>query len=599
MNIMSLKERKELMETALGNLPADKVLLGGILVNVHTLEVYPADVAVKNGRIAYVGDVSHTIGPHTEKLDVSGKYLLPGLIESHMHVGASQLSMTEFGKLALTRGTVCVTSGLFEVAVVAGKEGLRFCLDELKATGIKPVFAVPLPAYHQNEAFLKNGELIRDHLGTFTFEDAMETLEWPDCYGLNEVNLYNILAGPDEELGALIQKCQELGKLCNVHGARLNGRGLQAALAFAGRSAEHESASFEDAYEEARLGLTVQLRDGAVSCIKEVCERACENMDLLGDFAYCTDEIAPDKMSREGHMDLKLRLSIQGGADPVRCIRAASLNAARALRLDGEIGSIVPGKCADIVTVSSLKEIDVDMVMADGRVLVKGGKYIKECKAPAYPAYLGKTMRMAPVGPADVKVPAPEKDKVKVRVIRTSDGSLFSKEEIVEMTPVDGELSADPSRDILKLIQFDRHSRSGRRGVGFIRGFGIKDGAIASSYNPRNSYLDVMGTNDEDIITAANYLIEKGGGLCVVRNGRVVEALELPIAGILADAPYDEVSRKLQALNEAVADMGCVIENTFHNMAFMTFPTVYGKLKVSTYGLVDVDQGKVVDLIAE
>lgn len=591
MNANTLEEKTVLMNVALGKESADRVLVGGHIVNVHTLEVYPADIAVKNGRIVYVGDVSHTVGPDTQRIDVSGKYLIPGLIETHMHAGGSQLIMTEFGKLALIHGTVSIATDIYEIGIITGKKGIRFCLDELKKTGVRPLFVVPMPAYHQNEAF--------ENLGTFTLEDALEVLSWPDCYGLNEVNLSK-LAIQDKGVERLVYEAQAQNKVTIGHAAALTGKGLQAALNFLELTGDHECTTWEDANEKARLGMTIQLRDGSVgSDITNVVSRKPDALHTIGDFAFSTDEIAPDRMMKMGHMDAKLRMAIAAGADPILAIRGGTLNAARMLRLDHEIGSLTPGKYADIVSVDDLKALNVDMVMVGGEVFVQKGAYVKEIQKPEYPNFLANTVHLEKLGPDHFRIKAAGDAPVRVRVIKATDGSLFSEAAEAVLQPVNGYIEADESQDILKVAQLDRHQRSGRMGLGFITGFNIKGGAIASSYNPCSENLSVMGTNDADMVVAANYIIEKKGGFVAVRNGKVVEALDLPIAGILSDKPYKEVAEKLEKLHKAIEDMGCTIQNPFHIFAFMVFPAHFGALKLCTYGLIDVDNVKVVDLIVE
>ena len=582
------KEKHALMDVVLGKAHADRVLSGGKVVNVHTMEVYKADIAIKNGRIVLVGDASHTIGPDTDVIDVTGRFLLPGLIETHMHAGGSQLSMTEFGKLALMHGTVSLVTDIYEIGIISGKEGLRFCLDELKQTGIKPLFVVPMPAFHQNEKF--------ENLGTFTLEDALETLSWPDCYGLNEVDLSKLYRR-DEDEETLVLEAERQNKVTIGHAAALSGKELQSALNFLSLTGDHECTTWEDANEKARLGMTIQLREGSVgSDIARVVSVKPDSMNTIGDFAFCTDEIAPDLMMNAGHMDEKLRIAIRGGVDPILAIRAGTLNAARMMRLDHEIGSLTPGKRADILTVDDLRELNVDIAIANGEVLVRGGRYIKEITAPFYPAFLSDSIRLDPLPENYFKIEAPGKGPVTVRVIEARDGSLFSKAGQAVMHPVDGWVEADESRDILKVAQLDRHQRSGRMGTGFIKGFGMKGGAIASSYNPCSENLSVMGSNDRDMVIAANHVIEKKGGFVVARDGKVVCALETPIAGILSELPFAEVAKKLEEVHGVVREMGCIIENPFHILAFMVFPAHFGELKLCTYGLIDVGNAKVVDL---
>ncbi len=590
MNAETIGDKQILRKVALGEESADVVLLGGTIVNVHTLETYPADLAIKNGRIVFAGEVAHTIGRNTLKIEVPGCYLSPGFIETHMHVGGSQLSMTEFGKLALAHGTTAIATDMYEIGIVLGVKGIRFFLEELKATGIKPLFLVPMPAYHQDEAF--------GNLGTFTEKDASEVLNWPECYGLNEVNLAKI-ADADPGVERLVDETQRLGKTLVGHAAALSGRRLQAALSFIRLTGDHECVTWEQASEKARLGMAIQLRDGSVgSDIKRIVSAKPSELNTIGDFAYSTDEVAPDRMENLGHLDAKLRLSVEAGAPPLLALRGATLNAARIFRLDHEIGSLTPGKWADVVVFDDLRSFKVRSVLVNGELLVQDGRYIRPLSQPAYPGFLVDTVHLQKLGPDHFRIKAPGNGPVQVRVIKARDGSLFSEATTAVMQPRDGFIEADQDRDILKVAQLDRHQRSNRMGLGFLAGFKFRDGAIASTFNPCSENLSVLGTNDRDMVVAANYIIDKKGGFVVARGGRVVQALDLPIGGIVSREPYAEVVRRLTEVHREITAMGCVIQNPFHILAFMVFPAHFGALKICSFGLVDVDQGKKTSLLA-
>ena len=417
MNTASIAEKKLLVRVALGEESADTVLLGGVVVNVHTLETYPADIAIKNGRIVFVGDVSHTIGPNTAKVSLEGKYLVPGFIETHMHVGGSQLNMTEFGKLALAHGTTSIATDMYEIGIINGVPGIRYFLEELRATGIKPLFLVPMPAYHQDESF--------GNIGTFTEKEAMEVLLWEDCHGLNEVNLAKI-ADKDPGVERLVEQTQRLGKILVGHAAATNGKRLQAALSFMELTGDHECVTWGDANEKARLGMCIQLRDGSVgSDIHRIISERPSELNTIGDFAYSSDEIAPDRMDILGHLDAKIRMSIEAGAPPLLAIRGATLNAARMFRLDNEIGSLTPGKWADIVVIDDLRSLKVRTVMVNGEFLVLDGSYKRDLSPRQYPEYLVNTVRLKKLSPDCLQIKAPRSGSVRVRLIKARDGSLF------------------------------------------------------------------------------------------------------------------------------------------------------------------------------
>lgn len=590
MKMMNYSEKIDLIDVALGTTPADKVIKGGKLVNVYTLEIYPADIAIKNGKIAYIGDVSHTIGPDTVVYDAAGCFLAPGLICTHMHVGGTHINMTEFGKLALMHGATAITTDMYEIGIVTGTPGIRFMIDQLKETGLKPLFCIPMPAYHQNESF--------ENIGTFTEKDAITALNWEDCYGANEINLAK-LAAKDEGVLRILDECQRLGKTVVGHASELRGKKLQAALCAANLTGDHENVNWEDANEEARLGMCVQLREGSVgSNIDAILAAAPERLELLGDWSFSTDEIDPAMMNKKGHMDNKVRMAIAAGVSPAAAVRAASLNAARSMRLDHLIGSITPAKCADILILSDLEKFVVRDVFADGELLIKDCSYIKTVSQPQYPAFLLNTVKVEKVSKETFKIKAPpELEKIRTRVIGIiSDGNLFSDPLILDLPVVGGYVEADLENDVIKIFQFDRHSGSGRVGKGFIKGMGIADGAIASSYNPGSENLNVVGSNDQDMAIAANYIIEKGGGFVAVKNGEIIAALDLPIGGILSPETFDLVGRKMTTVHQAVHSMGCKLSSPYHQLAFMVFPAHFGTYKLCTYGVADADAAEIVSL---
>ena len=581
---LSFAERSNLVDVALGKATADSVLIGGNVVNVNTLEVYAADVAIKSGRIVFVGDVTHTIGKSTIKHDVSGKYLIPGLIDTHIHAGGCLLNMTELGKLCITKGSVILVTDFYEAAIVAGKDGVREDLKAIEKSGVKVLFVIPMGAYYQNYTFENNGN--------FDHETAMEVLKWDECFGINELNIATI-AAKNKNLMELVFEAQRLGKTIIGHAANVRGRDMQAALNFIDVVGDHECLSWEEANEKARAGMYIQLRHGSIgSDIKNVVQQSANNVNTIGDFMYCTDEISPDEMILKGYMDDKIRTAIASGVAPLLAIRAATLNAARMLRLDHIIGSITPGKCADIVTIGDLAHIDIDKVFVDGELLAEGGNYLLDVPKHEYPAHMLDTLKVGveQFKPEHFAIKAPSNKPCRVRIIDSIDNTLFTGEYIAEMIPdKNGYLQADETRDILKMSTWDRHGVDGKGATCFIRGFGIKDGAFGNSYGPCAENLNILGTNDADIAIAANYILEKKGAFVVVRNGEIIAAMDTPILGFAADMSYKEAANKISCMHKELYNMGYRLSGgPFHMMAFMIFPFQFGDLKLSTYGLAKI-----------
>jgi adenine deaminase len=588
---LSQEERLELRDVALGQCAADRVLVNGSVVDVFTEAVYPADMAIKGRAIAAVGDVRHTIGPKTEQIDVSGHHACPGLIECHHHIGGSHLSMTEFGKLALARGTTCVATDLYEPGIVRGVRGIRFCLDELRQSGVKPIFLAPLPAYYQNEPF--------EVLGTFTADEVREVLRWSDCYGINEVVLEKLLDG-DDFLIELVTEAQRLGKAVVSHGAGLRGQRLQAALNVAGRTSDHEAVDWPEAEEKARLGMAVLIREGsAASDLEAILSGAVEQGRTPGDFCFSTDEDDPVRMSRLGYLDAKVRMAVELGIPALRAIRAASLNAAVHYRIDHHVGAIAPGRCADLVLTRDLDRFAPDLVFADGRLVGENGDYVGDAAPPAYPEFVSDTVHLDHVLADTFSIPAAGAGRVRVRVIGAREGTLVSEPVVHELVARDGSLDADPAADVLKVAVLDRHQHSGRVAVGFIQGFGLRRGAIASAFNPCTENVVAVGARDADMAAAVNALVDMRGGFVAVDGGAVIEAVEMPLFGLMSAEPVGTVTGKWERLNAAVRSLGCPLRSPFHTLAFMVFPGHFGRWKLCSSGLADVPAQRLVQVIID
>lgn len=584
-------KRRELIDVAMGHVPADLIIRGGKLVNVHTGEIYPADVAVKSDRIAAVGEVSYTAGPETQVVDAAGGYLVPGLIETHQHVAGSHLCMTEFARAVLPHGTTCIATDFYEIAVVGGVPAVRSCLDELARTPLKVFFVIPVPAFYQNSPF--------GHTGSLSFEDMKSMLDWAECYGLNEAFAPRVLA-KDREMLELIRLAREKGKVIVGHASEISGRELQAWAAYVGLTTDHECVSAEEAVEKARLGVRVLLREGsAASDLLRVARAITEYGVSPRMFAFCTDEEDPLRLARVGHLDHKVRLAISAGINPVTAVQMATLNAAECYGVSHEVGSLAPGKLADVLVVKNLREFSVDLVIANGRVVAQQGSFTADLERPRYSGFMYNTVRLQhPVLPEDLRIRAPAgKREATVRAIVATEGDLITTEKEFTLRPAGGYLEADVEQDVLKIAVLERHRRTGKIGKGFIHGFGLTAGAIASTFNPHNEDLVVVGANDEDMALAANRVADSGGGFVAVRAGQVLAELPLPLFGLLSNEPLEVVIAKLEQLYQVIREMGCPFRGPFTTLGFMCLPVIIGKLKICCDGLVRVWEGRLVDVV--
>ena len=583
--------RDELVAVARGDAPADLAIENGRLVNVNSGEIYPAGVAVKGARIAAVGDVGYTVGPETEIIDAGGRYLCPGLIDGHIHVGGSQLSMTEFARAVVPHGTTVISTDFYEIGVVGGRKAIRFALDELQATPVKVLLNIPPHAY------LGHGPLGNtDNIRT---EDVLDLLGWPECVGLAEWNVF-VASVPVPGVRELTESAWDRKKLIGGHFGGVSSK-LANATAALGVFSEHEATSAEEALDRLRLGVHIQAREGSAGRdLRHVVKAITEHRADPRHFSFSTDEQEADSLVLDGHVDHKVRTAIHCGVSPITAVQMATLNAAEYFRLGDDLGSIGPGKIADVVLVDELAEFNVRQVIANGRLVARDGTYVGELRAPGYPEYFLNTIKLArTTTPEDFVVEAPlgAGSTAKVRVIGVSEGSLVTEERHLDLPVSGGGVQADPKRDVLKIAVLDRYGASGRIGRAFVQGFGIKAGAIGSTFNPGQMNLMVAGTNDRDMSLVANRIAELGGGYVVARNGEILGELPLPLLGLFADEPVEQVVGRLQVINEAIrTHLGTDFPGLHTSVAFVCLAVSIPTLKVCDRGLADVRIMELVDL---
>jgi adenine deaminase len=423
-------------------------------------------------------------------------------------------------------------------------------------------------------------------------------LDWPECVGMSDTFGSKIVE-KDPALLALVEAAEARGKKICGHGSELRGKVLNAWLSFVGNTDDHEAVDADEALEKARLGVTVVLREGS-GCpnVADLCPALVEHPIDTRRFAFDADLISPMQLIRDGHIDNNIRIAIRSGVNPIKAVQIATLNAAECLKVSDEIGSIGPGKIADILLVDDLPSFNVITVIADGRIVAHDGQLVSDLPRPMYPDFVRNTVRVHQVLPSDLAISAPSTaSNVVARVIGARGDSLITEERHLRLQTRDGRIEGDVERDILKIVSIERHRRSGQIGKGFVQGFGLTAGAIATTYNPHHQNLVVVGTTDEDMACAANEVARVGGGFVVVRNGEVLARLELPLFGLLADEPLADVVRKIEHLNAAVKGLGSALPAPFHTLAFVGLPVIIGKLKISPSGLVDVWKESVVDIV--
>lgn len=582
--------RNALVDVAMGRAPADLVVKNGKLVNVDAGEIeHDVDVAIKGSRIVLVGDAGHCIGKRTKMIDADG-YLVPGLLDGHLHVESSMLTLTQFARAVLPHGTTGVFIDPHEIANVLGMRGVKLMHDEGKRLPLKVFVSIP--------SCVPSAPGLETSRAEITPADVEEGLEWERVVGLGEVmNFLGVLKN-DPELGVKIRATVESGKVVGGHAPGLLGRELSAYRA-AGVESDHESTTPEEAVQRLRLGMKLEIREGSTAknlapLIKPILERGLDTRHCL----LVSDDRHPSDLLREGHVDHLVRRAIEEGLNPVRAVQMATLNTAEHFRRR-EIGSISPGKIADLVVVRDLEKFKVGEVIAGGKLVARNGKLLTDLKKLAYPTFARATMRLRrKVKPEDFQVGYPSGGEVEVKLIEVFEGDVITGYGTQRLRVEDGIVRPDPGKDVAKVAVVERHKRTGNIARGFVGGFGIREGAIASSVAHDAHNLIVVGLSDADMATAMNSLAKMGGGLIAVRDSKVLSKLELPIAGLMSERTAEEVSAKLEELHDRAKELGVRVKSPFMQLSFLSLPVV-PKLKITDSGLVDVDKYKLVDLFGK
>jgi adenine deaminase len=581
----SVRERLDAAEVAAGRRPADLVLRGGRVVEVHTGRILPRDVAVAGRRIAAVGDVSHCTGPDTEVIDCSGRYVLPGFVEPHLHIGGSQLSIEGLATVLLEHGTVAVGTCFYEPAVIAGADAVT----DLLARAADTQLDVLLSPFHA--AALGLGTF--GNLERFGLDDLLRLVAHPACVELREWN-WHIAQIPLPELQEVWRAALERRVTVGGHLEGLTGPVLQASVAL-GAQSDHETGSVEEALEKVQAGVVVQMREG--SGARDLAALLCAITEQGADprcFAFSTDEQELASLVTDGHIDHKLRLAVAAGVPPVEAVRMATLNAAASLGVQRDYGAVTPGRVASLVVVDDLAGFRVATCVARGAV-------VGQTASPRpYPAAWHDTVRVDRRFEADDLALDVADGAAPVRVIGVTEGSLLT-EELVETVDVEaGRLHPLPP-GLAKIAVFDRHDGGARGAVGLIRGSGVEAGAFATTVNPGMMNLLVVGTAEDDMAIAANRVVELGGGIIVARDGEVRGEVALPLLGILSDAPAREVAAACLAVDRALRDeLASPVRGLLTTVGFACLAVSIPALKICDRGLVRVarDGQEAVELLA-
>ncbi|WP_294855079.1 adenine deaminase [uncultured Oscillibacter sp.] len=577
----------ELIQVALGKTPADIVIKNGRLVNVVTHEVYETEIAVAKGKIASIGPVpASAVGPDTQIIDAEGMFLAPGFLDAHIHIESSMLSYTEFAKMVVKHGTTAVATDLMEVTIVSGIDGMKEVLAESKNTPVKLYY--PIPAFMEENGIQTTGSTLHSEM-----IDQLITL--PEAVGLAEVLAPPILA--ESPVSAhMLDLAERYRKTAEGHAPAVMGENLNAYVG-AGVTSDHESTNREEALAKLRMGLHVLMREGSASTDLRPCLNIITQEHV--DTRYCSmvsDDIDALHISRLGHLDNKVRIAVAEGVDPVTAIQMVTLNPAESLRIQDKVGSITPGKIADIVFLSSLEECRVERVIANGELVVDGRALVKELPAPNYSGLLRDTVKLSrKITGDDLVLKAdPRYTRAKVHVIGASHDTLLTDALEAELTVEGGVILPDVERDVLRIACVERYGKNGSIGRSFIKNFGLKSGAIAISVGHDHHNISVVGSDAEDMAFAVNRIAELQGGLVLVKDGKVLSEIPLPICGLLSDLDGESVAAKLAEMIEILRTLGCEVPSPNITLSFITLIFI-PCLGITDQGLFDVREFKLID----
>jgi len=574
---MSLTEREQMaarLKVARGQEPADLVFSHGKVVDVFSGRLEEIDVAIHDGVVAGLGSYEGR-----ERIDLKGAYLAPGFIDGHLHVESTMLCPAQLAMAVAPHGTSLIVADPHEIANVMGLAGIRAMLKNSQGLPVTFYFNAPscVPATHLETAGASLGP-----------EELAQTLGWRRILGLAEVmNFPGVVAGDPEVLDKIIAF---KGRPLDGHAPLLAGKDLNAYL-LAGPNSDHECTNREEAAEKLARGMWLMIRQGSAArnlaellpLVTPLSERRC--------LMVCDDR-HPHDLAREGHLNELVRMAVSLGLDPMSALRLVTLNPARRFMLKRR-GAVAPGWVADLVVLEDLKNFRVRQVFQAGRLVAREGRVLE----PLAPPFAGAALNTMKPPALDEEALLVEAAAPRARVIELVPGQVLTRQAIEE-TPTDGiYLTADPARDMARLIVVERHGLSGNIGQGLLRGLGMREGALASSVAHDSHNLVLAGMDSQSLLTAARRVAEMGGGLCVAKEEQVLAEVPLPLAGLMSDQPLQTVIEQLDRLKAASAAV-CGHPEPFMALSFVCL-CVIPHLKLSDRGLVDVDSFQLVDLFVE
>lgn len=588
------EEAPHLVAVAAGRTPADTVVRGGKLVNVHTREILDGwQVAIAHGRFAYVGvDASHCIGPDTTVVEADGRYLIPGLCDGHMHIESGMLTPAEFAAAVIPHGTTTMFTDPHEIANVLGLDGVRMMHDE--------ALMQPVNIYTQMPSCAPSAPGLETTGFEISAADVAEAMAWPGIIGLGEMMNFPGVINGDPQMLAEIAATMNAGKTVGGHYASPD-KGIPFAAYVAGGPADdHEGTAEADAIVRVRLGMKSMMRLGSAwydveSQITAVTQKGLDPRN----FILCTDDCMAGTLVNDGHMNRVVRHAIDCGCDPVVALQMATINTATHFGLERELGSISPGRRADLILTSDLKSLPIEHVIARGQTVAMDGKITVDCPHYDWPDAARQTVHLGKaLGAADFEIAAPEgRETVTAKVIGVVENQAPTEALTAALPVTNGVVQGQG--DVCQIALVERHRATGDVVNGFVSGFGYTGKmAMASTVAHDSHHMIVVGTDRDMMAAAANRLGEVGGGVSVWKDGKEIALVKLPIAGLMSDQPAAEVAANADQMVAAMAACGCTLNNAYMQHSLLAL-VVIPALRISDLGLVDVTKFEITDLFED
>ncbi len=573
----------QLVDVAAGRRAADTIVTGGIWVNVHTRETLPDhDIAIAAGRIAFVGPgASHCRGEGTQMIEAEGRYMVPGLCDAHMHIESGMLTAAEFARAVIPHGTTSMFTDPHEIANVLGLDGVRMMHDE--------ALMQPVNIFTQMPSCAPSAPGMETTGFEISAEDVVEAMQWPGIVGLGEMMNFPGVSNADPQMLAEIAATQHAGKTVGGHYASPDLGPAFAAYVAGGPADDHEGTCEADAIARMRQGMRSMIRLGSAwydveSQITAITEKGLDPRNMI----LCTDDCHSGTLVNDGHMNRVVRHAIDCGCDPLVALQMATINTATHFGLERDIGSITPGRRADVILTSDLRTLPIETVIARGQIVAQEGECLVDCPHYDWPVTARQTVNMArDLTAEDFVVPAPEgANAVTANVIGVVENQAPTRALKFELPVTEGRVQG--TGEVCQIALVERHRATGTVVNAFVSGFGYEGAmAMASTVAHDSHHMIVVGTDAAQMALAANRLRAVGGGITIWRDGVELALVDLPIAGLMSDSPAREVAAKADAMMQAMRDCGCTLNNAYMQHSLLAL-VVIPELRISDLGLVDV-----------